>query len=302
MLEPDIIPSLSLRTWTCQNVLTIVPLINALTDIRVPKRAGTRMDLQPKIFEPKEDGLLPKYHQVYLVLRQQIREGAYGANDPLPSEKELARQFGVSRITVRRALERLELEAAIDRQRGRGTFVRIGGAQTHVAASLSGFIENLIAMGLRTEVRVLSLDYVPATKEVATALGIAPGSVVQKAVRIRAHAGVPFSYLTTWLPEDIGRTFDAKDLRDTPLLVLLDRAGIKASSAQQTITAKLSTPDISDHLGLQPGEPLLSITRIVLDTHGRAVEFIHGLYRPDTYEHHMSIERVHRGGRPIWQG
>lgn len=260
------------------------------------------MGLRRQLSDQMEDGLLPKHHQVYLVLRQQIREGVYDPNAPLPPEKELARQFGVSRITVRRALERLEREAAIDRQRGRGTFLRPDSAQPHVAASLSGFIENLIAMGLRTEVRVLSLDYVSATTKVASALGIAPGSVVQKAIRIRAHAGVPFSYLTTWLPESIGRTFDADALRDTPLLVLLDRAGIKASSAQQTITAKLATPDIAGYLGLQPGEPVLSITRIVLDVEGRAVEFIHGLYRPDTYEHHMSIERVHQGGRPIWQG
>lgn len=250
---------------------------------------------------PLEDGLLPKHHQVYLVLRQQIREGRYGPADPLPAETELSRQFGVSRITVRRALERLEREGAIDRQRGRGTFVRPGGVEPPVAASLSGSIENLIAMGLRTEVRVLSLEYLPAPPDVAAALNLAPATVVQKAVRVRAHAGVPFSHLTTWVPEDLGRRFDAAALRDTPLLVLLDRAGVKAQSAEQTITAKLAAPEIAAHLGLQPGEPLLSIARVVSEVGGRAVEFIQGLYRPDTYEHHMSIERVQQGGRRIWQ-
>lgn len=260
------------------------------------------MDMRAPTQEPSDEGLLPKHHQVYLVLRQQIRDGVYGAADPLPPEKELSRQFGVARITVRRALERLEREGAIDRQRGRGTFVRPGGAQPHVAASLSGSIENLIAMGLRTEVRVIALDYLPAPADVASALGVARGTVVQRAVRVRAHAGVPFSHLTTWLPEDLGRSFDAEALRDTPLLVLLDRAGVKARSAEQTITAKLAVPGVAELLGLQPGEPVLSITRVVSDAEGRAVEFIRGLYRPDTYEHHMSIERVQQGGRRIWQG
>ncbi|MGY6412331.1 MAG: GntR family transcriptional regulator [Alkalilacustris sp.] len=260
------------------------------------------MDMRPQTPDPMDEGLLPKYHQVYLVLRQQIREGVYDPHGPLPAEKELSRLFGVSRITVRRALDRLEREGAIDRQRGRGTFLRAGNPQPHVAASLSGSIENLIAMGLRTEVRVLSLDYVPAPPDVGAALGTAPGTVVQRAVRVRSHAGVPFSHLTTWLPEEIGRTFDARALRDTPLLVLLDRAGVRARSAEQTITAKLAAPGVAEHLGLQPGEPVLSITRIVSDAGGRPVEFIRGLYRPDTYEHHMSIERVQQGGRPIWQG
>ena len=246
--------------------------------------------------------LSPKHHQIYLVLRQEIRDGTYGGDSPLPGELELCRQFGVSRITVRRALERLEREGAIDRQRGRGTFVRVGGSQPHVAASLSGALENLIAMGLRTEVRVVTLDYLPAPPEVAAALGLAAGTTVQKAVRVRAHDGVPFSHLTTWVPEDLGRSYDADALRDTPLLVLLDRAGVTVRSAEQTITAKLATPEIARLLDLQPGEPLLSIERVVLDTEGRAVEFIRGLYRPDTYEHHMSIERAQQGSHRIWRG
>lgn len=248
-----------------------------------------------------DDGLLPKYHQIYLVLSQQIRDGEYCENVPIPGEMELGRQFGVSRITIRKALERLEREGAILRHRGRGTFVRPMPDPAHVAASLSGSIENLIAMGLKTQVRVISFAYVPAPSDVVAALRLAPRATVQRAIRVRSHDGIPFSHLTTYVPEDLGRAFGEKDMEATPLLLLLERAGVRIRGAEQRITAKLATPDVAHHLQVEPGEPLLSITRLVEDEGGRAVELIHGLYRPDTYEHRMSFDRINTADRRIWK-
>lgn len=248
-----------------------------------------------------DDGLLPKYHQIYLVLSQQIRDGEYSDAVPIPGEVELGRQFGVSRITIRKALERLEREGAIHRHRGRGTFVSRTDGDGPLAASLSGSIENLIAMGLETEVRLLSLAHVPASAEVAAALGIAQRAPVQRAVRVRSHQGVPFSFLTTHVPEDLGRAFGEKDLETTPLLLLLERAGVCIKGAEQRITAKLATPAVAGHLQVEPGVPLLSITRTVADESDRVVELIHGLYRPDTYEHRMRVDRIKRDDAPLWR-
>ncbi|MCC5960493.1 MAG: GntR family transcriptional regulator [Rhodobacteraceae bacterium] len=248
-----------------------------------------------------EEGSTPKYHQIYLVLRQEIRDGLYPEDTPIPSEVELGHQFGVSRITVRKALERLEREGAIDRQRGRGTFVRPSTAQPHVAASLSGSIENLIAMGLQTSVKVLSFDYIPAPAIVRDAMGLPVAARVQRAVRIRTHEEVPFSHLTTFVPEAIGRNYSVEDLSDQPLLMLLAKAGITVGSAEQTITAKLATPEIARHLKMLPGEPLLCIDRVVRDVDGHAIEMIRGLYRPDTYSHQMNIERAQQGTGRMWQ-
>lgn len=243
----------------------------------------------------------PKYHQVYLVLRQQIRDGSFGVDGTIPSEMELGRQFGASRITIRKALERLEREGAIDRRPGRGTFVRPAAGNAHVNASLSGSIENLIAMGLQTQVKVVSFDYVPAPPLAADVLGLDAGATVQRAVRVRSHDGRPFSHLTTFVPEDIGRLYDRADLLEKPLLLLLERSGIRIAAAEQTITARLAEPEIARLLDLEPGEPLLSITRVVRDDSGRSVEFITGHYRPDTYEHHMSIDRATRDDQNVWR-
>lgn len=257
-------------------------------------------DRQRPLRPISDDTLSPKHHQVYLVLCQQFRDGVYSHEAPIPGEVALAEQFGVSRITIRKALDRLEREGSIDRQRGRGTFVRPDFSESPVSASLSGSIENLIEMGLKTEVRVISFGYPRATAEVADILGIAPGSRVQKAVRVRSHDGIPFSHLTTYVPEDIGRTFDEAEMASNPLLVLLERAGAKIAHAEQTITAKLAAPEVARLLEVEPGAALLSIARVVRDEAERPVEYITGLYRPDTYEHRMSFNRRRAEGRSVW--
>ena len=245
--------------------------------------------------------LQPKYHQVYLVLKQRIRDGAFLHDQGFPTEQALTREFGVSRITVRKALERFEREGVIDRQPGRGTFVTSRTADPMVSASLSGSIENLIAMGLHTQVEVISFDYVPAPVPVATQMVLPEREVVQRVVRVRHYAGRPFSYLITHVPAKIGRAYTANDLTETPLLLLLERAGHEAVSAEQIITARLSEPDVAHLLGIEAGDALLGINRIVRDISGRCIELVTASYRPDTYEHKMDIQRVDYDGRRVWR-
>jgi GntR family transcriptional regulator len=243
---------------------------------------------------------LPKHHRVYLVLRQDILEGRYPSREALPNELVLADQFGVSRITIRKAMERLDREGLVVRQRGKGTFPLPGRESSPVQASISGELENLIAMGLKTEVRVISLEYLPATVEVAEALGLSPGDPVQKAIRVRSHAGAPFSILVTHLPADIGRTFTRDELGTQPLLLLLERAGAHVSRAEQTITARLANPEQAALLEMSPGDALLCIRRVVFDESDRPVEAIEGVYRPDTYQHQMSLGRKTHNNQRVW--
>src|SRR5512138_1317412 len=130
---------------------------------------------------------LPKYHQVYLVLREQLAEGRF--RDGLPPELRLVQQFGVARATVRKALERLAAEGLIDRRPGRGTHPRArpgdGAHASAGSAQLSGLLENIVHMGLQTSVRVLSCDVIAAPSAVAQHLALAPHARVQRAVRVR---------------------------------------------------------------------------------------------------------------------
>ncbi len=234
----------------------------------------------------------PLYHQIYLVLRQQIMDGVYGLDGRLPGEQDLIGRYGVSRITARRALDELAGEGLVLRERGRGTRVCARPPAEPMRTPVAGALENLIAMGLETEVRLLDLRYVPASADVAAALGCPPGETVQRAVRVRAIEGGPFSYLTTYVPEQIGRQYDREDLSTLPLLQLLERCGVVADSAQQTITATLADAEVAPHLDCAVGTALLKVSRVVRDPDGRPVEYINALYRPDRYQYRMVLSRV----------
>lgn len=242
----------------------------------------------------------PKAKQVYLVLRDRILSGATGFGVKLPTENELAGFHGVSRVTVRRALGELARERLIERRRSAGTRVIYRPSPAPMTADISGVLANLADMGRRTAVKLLSFDYVPAEGAVAQALGVAPDQLLQRAVRVRAVDGVPFSYLTTHVPESVSVTFTRQELAARPLLELLERAGVKAEHARQRISAGLATPDVAEALDIRTGSPLIELVRVVYDQAGRGVEHLHALYRPDRYALEIDLVRSGAADTKAW--
>ena len=243
----------------------------------------------------------PLHHQVYVVLRQQIEEGQYPGDRQIPSENDLSQTFSVSRITIRRAMDRLKQEGLVSRTRGRGTVARVPKAPRIISADLRGMFENLMAMGRRTRVRLVEFGYVPAPEPVVGHLKLKPGAIVQRTVRVRYHQDIPFSHLTTYVPETLGRYFNEDDLAKTPLLCLMEQAGIRISSADQSMTAKLADMMVAPLLEVETGSPLLWVKRTVLAQDERPVEFLHALYRPDLYEYQMAMSRS-EGDTPAFWG
>jgi len=248
------------------------------------------------------DGRLPTplYHQVYMILRNKIVSGDYGFDEVVPGEQQATEMFGVSRITAKRALNELAGEGLVKRERGRGTRVIYRAPTPPVVASVDGLLENLLSMGLETDVDLLAFDYVDPTPEVARFLHCPDGAQVQRAVRVRHLKGAPFSHLTTYVPEVIGRSYSRDDLASRPLLALLERSGIRIGRAEQTITATLADAPVSAALGLELGAPLLNIRRVVFDQAERPVEYISGLYRPDRYQYRMDLSRVGGDTTRVW--
>lgn len=241
-----------------------------------------------------------KARRIYLLLRERIASGALPAGARLPGEPGLAAEHGVSRMTIRRALDRLAAEGRVERRPGSGTFVRGGGVVQPMRADLSDVFAHLKEMGRRTGVRLVSFAYAAPSEEVARALGLAPGQRAQRSVRVRLIDGAPFSFLTTHVPERIGLTYTEEDLATMPLLELLERSGIVADHASQTIGATLAGPEAAEALGLEIGAPLMSLTRLVRDRAGRGVEHLHALYRPDRFSFQMDLRRTGTRGRRRW--
>lgn len=205
---------------------------------------------------------MPLYHRLYIILRDRIANGTHPAGSVLPSENELTEAFGVSRITAKRALDELATERLVERVRGRGTLVTgqaaaLIGARP-IGASIDGLLENLNAIGRETAVEVIEFAYVAPPDFARQALALEPGALVQRAVRVRHLDGQPLSQSTTYVPEQIGRAYRAKDLEKSPLIDLLERTGLAVGTAEQSITATLADSLIAARLKIAVGTPCCS--------------------------------------------
>ena len=242
-----------------------------------------------------------KARRVYLLLRDEMSNGTYGPGAALPGEQKLAEHYGVSRVTIRRALEALERDGLILRRAGSGTVVREQDqAEGQVAGDFATLMPQLVEMGRDTTARLLSFSYGPAPQVVSQAMALPEGARVQAATRVRLIDGTPFSHLTTYVPEAIAANYTEADLATTPLFRLLERSGVRVAGARQSVSASLAAPDVAEALGVAVGSALLSIRRVVSDTDGRGVEYLSALYRPDMFKLEMTLDRVGAEGNRHW--
>ncbi|WP_235857831.1 GntR family transcriptional regulator [Marimonas lutisalis] len=243
-----------------------------------------------------------KARRVYLLLRDEMANGTYPGGSHLPGEQRLAEQFGVSRVTVRRALEALDADGLIERRAGSGTVVRGDGATGEaVSVDFTTLIPQLVEMGQSTTARLLSFSYGPAPEAVARAMELDGSARVQTAVRVRLVEGRPFSHLTTYVPEEIAASYTEADLATTPLFRLLERSGVRVAGAHQSVTATLASPDVAEALDISVSSPLLSLKRVVRDAQGRGVEYLSALYRADLFRLEMALNRVGAEGERHWE-
>jgi len=239
------------------------------------------------------------YHQIYLVLREKIAEGQFEGGR-LPGEIELASEFRVSRITMRKALDRLVVEGVITRQRGSGSFVNQVPEKSKGRGRVGGLLEDIISLGLASKAKVLDYTQVTAPPEIAGLLEIGRGEPVLKVVRLRSYQGKPLSYITTYLPQEIAPHLKRSRLESKPMLTLLEEAGVQVASASQVISARLADSKTADALDVDIGAPLLFVQRVVRSTAGKPVQLLWGLYRPDLYEYRMELSRVEGDKANLW--
>ncbi|CAG9169208.1 GntR family transcriptional regulator [Cupriavidus respiraculi] len=246
------------------------------------------------------EAVVPLYHQIYVVLRQQIVEGRFGQG-PLPGEIDLAKQFHASRVTMRRVFDRLVQEGLVRRHRGLGTFVNPHPVKpAQVEDRPSSLLDNLIDMGEKTAAKLIAMDEVQATPEVAQALALQPGDPVVKVVRVRHYQGRPLSHITVYLPADVGRLLTSERLETAPMLRLLEAGGVQLGRATQVVSARLADVVVAPLLEVPVGAALLAVRRVVKDKSGRPVQFLLGQYRPDRYEYRMELSPAGGDSANVW--
>lgn len=260
--------------------------------------ARRRRTVAPRGAEHVVSDFVPRYYQVYTVLSQRVREGEWTPDVPMPTEQDFAASFGVSRVTIRKALNMLQEEKLVLRQQGRGTFA-LPPPRRQSRANFSGLLENVADFELHTKVRVLFFGKVALPDEIARLLESEPGAQALKIVRVRSDSHSPFSFTTTHVPEPEADLLDEATLGNQTVSSALAKAGVATVSAEQRLSATVAGVEVAKYLRVDVGAPLISMTRVMRNEDGRPVEVIQALYRPDKYEYRVNLSRDN-GDAPRW--
>ncbi|WP_437051404.1 GntR family transcriptional regulator [Streptomyces sp. enrichment culture] len=229
---------------------------------------------------------VPLYFQLSQQLESAIERGVLTPGTLLGNEIELAARLGLSRPTVRQAIQSLVDKGLLVRRRGVGT--QVVHSQVKRPLELSSLYDDLESAGQRPATRVLVNTVVAATADVAAALAVTEDSEVHRIERLRLAHGEPMAYLCNYLPPGL-LDLDTGQLEATGLYRLMRAAGITLHSARQTIGARAATAAEAERLGERTGAPLLTMQRVTFDDTGRAVEFGTHTYRPDRYSFEFQL-------------
>lgn len=238
---------------------------------------------------------IPLYYQLENVLREKIASGAVAPGERLPTESELIKQYGVSRITVRQALGTLAEEGLIERQQGRGTFVsqrRTRRRKFDGVTHLTGSLDELLEMGSDVQIKVLEFNLVEADKNEAEIFQVKIGTPVYRLKRLRLFDNKPYSLIVNYLPHEIGSKLTQEELTSGAILSMIEtKFGVHLNEAKQQIKAELADPYAAGQLNVRVGSPLLSIERTVFADDGKPVEFGHTLYRSEVHGFAVHLKR-----------
>ncbi|WP_459180570.1 GntR family transcriptional regulator [Streptomyces sp.] len=223
---------------------------------------------------------VPLYYQLAQQLEGAIEHGRLSPGSLLGNEIELAGRLGLSRPTVRQAIQSLVDKGLLVRRRGVGT--QVVHSQVKRPLELSSLYDDLQAAGQSPATHVRRNEVQAASTEVAAALGIAEGSDVVVLERLRSTYGEPMAYMTNYLPTDL-LDLGTDKLEATGLYRLLRGAGVTLHSAQQAIGARSATAEESELLAEEAGAALLTMRRTTYDDKGRAVEYGTHIYRASRY-------------------
>jgi len=226
---------------------------------------------------------IPLYHQIYLTLRDEITRGERAFESAMPTEMQLSARYNVSRITARRALDELASGGYVERRRRTGTRVTYRRPDQQIEGNIDQAVESLIAFGQNTAVKVVEVAEEPASSAVAEKLKISEGEKVIRAVRLRSLKGEPLGLIISHLPANLGIDAHPDRLTQSPVLALLQEAGVTIGGAIQMIEAIVADPDLASALSIEPRSAVLHIERQVEDPSGRVVLITSAYYRADRY-------------------
>ncbi len=245
----------------------------------------------PGIVDPND--FLPRYYQLANILRERIAKGELGAREPIPSERQLEKDYSVSRTTIRRAIELLVRQGFLYREHGRGTFVSPHKLQKGIS-ELTSFTEDMKRRGLAPGQKILEIGPAVPPDEVRARLELREDrEKVLRVERLRLGDGAPMGLQTSFyvLPE--GQTISREELEEVGSIyrILQEKFHLIPTEADETLEVALASPREASLLQIVPGSPLLLSERTTYSQYRQVIEFVRILYRGDRYRYYAKLTR-----------
>lgn len=238
---------------------------------------------------------LPLYYRVFVSLRHKIFSGAFGPQQPMPSEQKLCVEYGISRGTLRRALELLEDDGIVVRQQGAKTYVKALG---YKASRQPRNLERVARKSNHEELFAGQVDQfysvVAADKELLRQFSNQPK--LGRIARIRKAGDRPYCFVISYLPLTIAQRIDWQTLGTKPVITAVVNAGYDFVKTEQVIAATVANAESAAALQAPLGSPLLLVRGLFVDKDGNSVMRKDGYFQPDSFEYRMTIYKQNKEG------
>jgi len=233
----------------------------------------------------------PLWIQASNLIATEIKSGVLKPGTRLPPERELCQELGISRVTLRKALNTLVAEGVLRPAHGRGWYVTQTNAAKEWPNSLESFSETARRMGLEATSNVVCAEDRPARLDEAERLLIAPGTPIFRLERVRLLGGMPIALDTTEMPLHLAPDLPKVDFATASLFEELATRGIIPGRADATIEAREAEPDLATLLELEVGRPVLLMRQVALDSSDHPIFTSEIVYAGDRYRLRTSFVR-----------
>lgn len=234
-------------------------------------------------------GAKPLYIQIRDILKDKILSYEYAPGQTIPSEAQIQEMFGVSRITARQAIAKLESEGLVERSRGKGTRVLFQNKITEELAGVTSFTEEMVERGIQPGTKYVHIEIVEADIELSEIFQCKKSDELYRISRVRTGNGVPVTYAISYFPKSLNLPLDDEVYRGS-IYSMFDKLQIsKPSYSEESFGAFCANKDTAEKLDMKKGEAILVRKRTAYDEVGNVLEYTLAIYPGDRYLYSIQL-------------
>ncbi|HEO4881462.1 TPA: GntR family transcriptional regulator [Streptococcus agalactiae] len=229
--------------------------------------------------------MLPAYIKIHDAIKKEIDKGTWKIGQRLPSERDLADDYSVNRMTLRQSITLLVEEGILERRVGSGTYVASHRVQEKMRGTTS-FTEIVNSQGRKPSSKLISFQRKLANETEIQKLNLSQSDYVVRMERVRYADKVPLVYEVASIPENLIKGFEQSEVTEHFFKTLTEN-GYEIGKSQQTIYARNASERVASHLEVNAGHAILALTQVSYFTDGKPFEYVHGQYVGDRFEFYL---------------